>query len=211
MRIRSNRSTLTLVSVFAVLWAGPIDTYSAQSRATNAANFVAEQQAEERYRRLYAIVEDLQAANLMLQQRIERMETQLAKSIQNANDQKADTVTNDQLDLLSNRFTKELQTLENRRAEDNRKILQEIKRIATRPNPVPSPRVVTEKTKPSPPPYTGPVYEITIEPGYTISGIAQKYREQGHEISEEDIIRANPGIDPRRLKIGQVINVPAVP
>ena len=107
--------------------------------------------------------------------------------------------------------TKELQTLENRRAEDNRKILQEIKRIATRPNPVPSPRVVTEKTKPSPPPYTGPVYEITIEPGYTISGIAQKYREQGHEISEEDIIRANPGIDPRRLKIGQVINVPAVP
>lgn len=47
----------------------------------------------------------------------------------------------------------------------------------------------------------------TIRPGDTLYQIAQFYR-----VSLDDLIEANPGIDPRRLSIGQIICIPlAVP
>ena len=182
----------------------------AQSRTSRAAEFVAQQQAEERYRRLYAIVEDLQAANVLLQQRIERLEGKLALSETKLRDQKANAATQDQLETLSEKFTKELQKIEDTRVADNKRILAELTKMANRPAPVPEPKITTKQTA-EPEPYTGPVFEITIETGYTLDGIARKYREQGHNISVDDIMRANPGIDPRRLKLGQTINIPAEP
>ncbi len=51
------------------------------------------------------------------------------------------------------------------------------------------------------PPWTIP---YTVQPGDTLHAIAYRF---GVDI--EDIISANPGIDPRRLRIGQMICVPA--
>lgn len=182
----------------------------AENRSNAAANFIAQQQAEERYRRLYSIVEDLQTANVTLQKRIERLEAQLHKAVKGFNDQQGDLVTTEQLDALSKKMTTELQALENRRIEDNQKILSELKKLANRPIPSPQPKPEqVENSKPTPPPYTGPVYEVTIEPGYTFDAIARKYREAGHDITAADIQRANPGVDPRKLRLGQVIKVPA--
>ncbi len=180
----------------------------AQDRSAQAAAYIAQQQAEERYRRLYTVVEDLQSANVVLQQRIERLESQLQRAIKSLNEQQADNVTTEQLDSLSKKVTQEIQIVENKRLADNKKILSELKKIANRPAPAPK-QPIAKTPKPALEPYTGPVYEITIEPDYTISGIAQKYREQGHMISANDILRANPGLDPRRLQPGQVIKIPA--
>lgn len=203
------RFQLGLYSAFIALLAlGNLGLLSAQNRSANAAAYIAQQQAEERYRRLYTIVEDLQSANVVLQQRIERLESQLQRAIKSLNEQQADNVTNEQLDSLSKKVTQEIQIVDNKRIADNEKILSELKKIATRPAPAPE-RPIVKNTKPALEPYTGPVYEITVEPGYTVSGIAQKYREQGHMISANDILRANPGLDPRRLQPGQVINIPA--
>ena len=180
----------------------------AQNRSASTANFVAQQQAEERYRRLYTIVEDLQAANVVLQQRVERLENQLQRAIKSLNDKQAETVTGQQLELLSKKLTQELKSLDDKRLADNQKILSELKKLANRP--APAPKVSTVKPRdPKPLPYDGPVYEITVEPGYTISRIAERYREQGHMIYPNDILKANPGLDPRRLQVGQTINIPA--
>jgi LysM repeat protein len=181
----------------------------AQNRTSSAAAFVAQQQAQEQYRRLYTIVEDLQGANLVLQQRIDRLESQLQRALKKMADQQANTVTNEQLEALSQKMTKELQTLEDKRAADNQKILSELRKIASHPVPAPKDPVVSAPKKATLPAYTGPVYEVTVEKGYTISAIAESYREEGHDISVNDILRANPGLVPEKIRPGQIINVPA--
>ncbi len=208
MRLHFRFQTGLCSALFALLALGDLGLLSAQNRSANAAAYVAQQQAEERYRRLYTVVEDLQSANVVLQKRIERLESQRQRAIKSLNEQQADNVTNDQLESLSKKVTQEIQIVENKRVADNQKILSELKKIANRPAPTPN-KPIVKSTKPALKPYTGPVYEITVEPGYTISGIAQKYREQGHMISANDILRANPGLDPRRLQPGKVINIPA--
>ena len=186
-----------------------LTTLGAQNRASSAAALLAKQQAAEQYRRLYTTVEDLQAANLVLQQRIDRLESQLQRALKKMGDQQADTVTNEQLEALSQKVTKELQTIENKRVADNEKILTELRKIASRPAPAPKEATVSVPKKATPPPYTGPVYEVTVETGYTISAIAESYREQGHDVSVADILRANPGLIPEKIRPGQIINVPA--
>lgn len=208
MYLRRISFSETILFVLAVFILCSINAVGAQSRSANTAAFVAQQQAEERYRRLYTIVEDLQAANLVLQQRVDRLESQLQRAMKKMGDQQAEAVTNEQLEALSRKMTKELQVLEDKRAADNQKILSELKKIASRPIPKPKEAAV-KAPKPTLPAYTGPVYEVTVEAGYTISAIAQSYREQGHNISTEDILRANPGLIPEKIRPGQVINVPA--
>jgi LysM repeat protein len=205
-RISFSGPGLFAMAVF-ILCSG--SSLGAQNRASNAAAFVAQQQAQEQNRRLYTIVEDLQAANLVLQQKIDRLESQLQRALKKMADQQADTVTNEQLDALSQKMTKELQNLEDKRVADNQKILSELRKIASRPVAAPKDPIASVPKKATPPPYTGPVYEVTVEPGYTISAIAESYREEGHNISVEDILRANPGLVPKKIRPGQIINVPA--
>lgn len=45
--------------------------------------------------------------------------------------------------------------------------------------------------------------KYTVQAGDTMAGIAKK-----HGVSLNSLFAANPGVDPRRIKIGQVINVP---
>lgn len=45
--------------------------------------------------------------------------------------------------------------------------------------------------------------KYTVQAGDTMAGIAKK-----HGVSLNALFAANPGVDPRRIKIGQVINVP---
>lgn len=203
---RYSIALLVLISFFCA--AQPVQ--GAQNRTTRAAEFVAQQQAEERYRRLYSIVEDLQAANVLLQQRIERLEGKLVISETKLRDQEANSATQDQLEALGEKFATELQKIEDKRVADNKRILTELTKMTNRPAPIPEPQVTVKETA-KPEPYTGPVFEVTIEQGYTLAGIAMKYREQGHNITVDDIMRANPGINPRRLKLGQTINIPAEP
>ncbi len=49
-------------------------------------------------------------------------------------------------------------------------------------------------------------YPYVIQPGDTLYSIARRL-----EVSLSRIIEANPGIDPNRLRIGQIICIPACP
>lgn len=51
-------------------------------------------------------------------------------------------------------------------------------------------------------------YEYTIQQGNTLSAIAKAYRDQGVPVTVDDILEANPGLDPKKLRVGQVIFIP---
>lgn len=53
---------------------------------------------------------------------------------------------------------------------------------------------------------TGDVY--VVQPGDTLSGIVAAYRQNGVEVTLDNLLRANPGLTPNRLQAGQRLVVP---
>src|SRR4051794_37794230 len=48
-------------------------------------------------------------------------------------------------------------------------------------------------------------FEHTVKTGDTLSGIVAAYREQNIKVSKEQIMAANPGLVPEKMKVGQKI------
>jgi len=53
-------------------------------------------------------------------------------------------------------------------------------------------------------------YEYLIQSGDSLARIVRAYVEVGVPVTAREILAANPGLDPTRLKVGQVIFVPAI-
>ena len=77
-----------------------------------------------------------------------------------------------------------------------------------RVSPAPSPAPVQARISPQPVGTSGvESTTYTVQPGDSFSNIAQRlYGDARHYLAIE---QANPGVDSRRLKVGQTINVPA--
>lgn len=57
----------------------------------------------------------------------------------------------------------------------------------------------------------GQAIEHTVESGDTLSTIAQAYNKaKGLKLTSDLILKANPGLDPKKMKVGQKILVPVV-
>ena len=52
-------------------------------------------------------------------------------------------------------------------------------------------------------------YEYKVAEHDTLSIIAKAYRDQGIKVTAEQILKANPGLNPNGLKVGQKIFIPA--
>jgi LysM repeat protein len=52
-------------------------------------------------------------------------------------------------------------------------------------------------------------YEYKVAEHDTLSIIAKAYRDQGIKVTADQILKANPGLDPKNLKVGQKIFIPA--
>lgn len=188
----------------------PAMVFAAQNRPSKAADFVAQQQAEEGYQRLRTTVEELQETIILLQKRIETLESQLNKTNKQLADYQANAATNEKLATLGKKFTAELEKFDARRIDDNKKIedgLEELKKMMSRPLVEPPP-LSNQDLEPQA--YSGTVFTVKVEPGYTISAIARECRRNGYtHVTDESILQANPGLDPKKLQIGQIIYIPA--
>jgi LysM repeat protein len=51
-------------------------------------------------------------------------------------------------------------------------------------------------------------YYYTVQPGNTVSAIAKAYQDQGVKVTTEDILKANPKLDPNKLFVGQKVFIP---
>jgi LysM repeat protein len=52
-------------------------------------------------------------------------------------------------------------------------------------------------------------YDYTIQRGDTLLAIAKAYHDQGIKVTTEQILKANPGLDPKNLIVGKKIFIPA--
>jgi len=166
---------------------------------------------EERLNKLAAQLEDLQTARVKLDERI----GELAKEVSNLRDQTAKPSGNFASQEELRKLAEQLQEIDRKRVADNEKIVKEIEKIVKAgagPRPgkkAEKPVVESVEKGPTASSGSGKVFEYVIQNGDTLSTIALAYREKGIKITSDQIVKANEGLKPNSLKVGQKIYIPA--
>ncbi len=68
-----------------------------------------------------------------------------------------------------------------------------------------------ETAAPPPPTPSDKGFEYVIKSGDTLDAIVQAYKEKNIKVTVNQIVNANPGLKPERLRVGQKIFIPAPP
>ena len=183
-----------------LIWIFIVGLSVAAARAQDAAT---QQQLDQINGRL----QDLIDAQAVQAKRITALETEIGELRDKANGSGANS---DDLQKLAN----QVQEIDKKRQADRELILKEIEKLGkvggSASGHKSTPIVTTNP--PSVVPNSGGKqagYEYKIAAGDTFSIIAKAYRDQGIKVTAEQILKANPGVDPKNLKVGQKIFIPA--
>jgi len=174
---------------------------------------------EERLKQLSGRIEDLIAGQEAQRKQIDKLYRELGDLREQQTKPNTSYAAHEDLKRLADA----IKTVDSKRVEDNEKIgatLDKIKK--TLESSIKSPRgpgnQPGERERPSadrppgstskPPPEKG-LGEYTIQPGDTISAIIAAYKEKNIKLTEKQILGANPGLVPEKMKVGQKIWIPA--
>jgi LysM repeat protein len=155
-------------------------------------------------------IQDVQDALAQQDKRITALEQKIS-DLQDKTSQPAgnDYASADDLKKLA----EQVQEIDKKRQEDNEKILDAIAKLGgkvRKPDIAQTPTTTDNNPGPTANP-GGPQqgYEYVIAPGNTLSAICKAYRAQGVKVSVDEILKANPGLDPSKLIVGKKIFIPA--
>ena len=130
-------------------------------------------------------------------------------ALQDRLNQPGETSNQDDLKKLA----AQVREIDKKRQEDRELILKEIEKLGKTSGPSghkPSPTVTTNSaTGSSAADGKESGYEYKVAAGDTLSIIAKAYRDQGIKVTKDQILKANPGLNPNNLKVGQKIFIPA--
>jgi len=98
--------------------------------------------------------------------------------------------------------------VDSKRVEDFKKVHLQLLEISKAVTAVASkpPKVVNPEPTSVDSPKKG--FEYKVAQGDTLSLIAQAYREKNIKVSVEQILKANPGLKPEKMRVGDVIFIP---
>lgn len=103
----------------------------------------------------------------------------------------------------------QVQEIDKKRQADNEQILKAIEKMAKSGATSARKPPAVANDPPAPAPGTKQKgYDYEIHAGDTVSSIAKAYRDQGVKVSVEQILAANPGLDPKSLYVGKKIFIP---
>jgi len=155
-------------------------------------------------------IQDLLDAQAAQDKRIEALEKQIVDLGDKLNQPAANNYASaDDLAKLAG----QVQELAKKQQDDNDLILKELEKLdrnggfSTTSHGAPDVSMPTTPDNITP---AGPQkgYYYTIAPNDTVSAIAKAYRAQGVKVTTDQILKANPGLDPKNLIVGKKIFIP---
>jgi LysM repeat protein len=161
-------------------------------------------------------IQDLEATQLEQSKHIQALEKEI-NDLQGQSSQTGSAANPDDLKKLA----EQVQEIDKKRQEDNDRVLKELERLEkSLGNSPPSHRSapdISPDITPTPikghaaPDTSGPQngYNYTVHSGDTLSAIAKAYRAQGIRVTADQILKANPGLDAKNMKVGQKVFIPA--
>jgi len=164
-------------------------------------------EAEERYRRLSARIEELVASQALQQQQIAGLERGLRELSNQISRNNTSAATQESLRHLG----EQIQKVDEARVADNKRVFEAIEELqrAIRSAMLYPPKPPPGRTSTTPEP-SGPMegYEYVVQKNDTLSGIVQNYRQNGIKVTSKSIMDANPNVKWEALRVGQKIFIP---
>jgi LysM repeat protein len=169
-------------------------------------------ESTDRLSKVEGYVQDLLAAQAAQDKRIEALEKEVADLRDKLNQPGANNYASAE-DLQ--KLAGQVQELAKKQQADNDLILKEIEKLgkvgigstSSRKSPPSVSTVPADNPTPASGAQKGFYYEI--KSGNTLSAIAKAYRDQGIKVTPDQILKANPGLDPKNLIVGKKIFIPA--
>ena len=166
---------------------------------------------EERFNKLAGQIEDLRANQEAITKRIEA----LGKEIESLRGQVEKPTGNYASDEDLKKLAEAVKEVDRKRLDDYEKIRLELKNLgrslAAPAQPVrktvPPPNTDVSTSEKSNIPDKG--FEYQVKKGDTLSIIVQAYRDNNIKITMDQVLKANPGLKPERMRVGQKIFIPA--
>lgn len=116
------------------------------------------------------------------------------------------------------KLAEQVQEIDKKRQQDNQKILDALEKLgkgggshrSSSDNPVnPNPNPDTTGQGAQTPGNAENGYEYKIESGNTLAAIVKAYRAKGVKVTVDEVLKANPGLDPKHLPVGKTIIIPS--
>jgi len=172
---------------------------------------------EERFNRLAGQIEDLRSSQDALNKRLDSL-THEIEGLRGKLDKPSGNFASEE-DLKS--VAEATKEIDRKRLEDYEKIRTELKNLgrslaASAPAPrktTPAPTTdapASDKTA-TPDKATGSdkCFEYPVKKGDTLSLIVKAYRDNNINVTMDQVLKANPGLKPEKLRVGQKILIPA--
>ena len=171
---------------------------------------------EERLNKLSGLIEDLIAGQKSQQKQL----AELAREVGSIRDQaaaKPTTVYASQEELRH--LGEAVKEIDRKRLDDYSKIRSQLEKLGTTlAAPLPTSKKNLpgsgtdgggDKSEKTPTPEKG--IEYTVQQGDTLSAIAQACKDKKIKVTVEQIVKANPGLKPDKMRPGQKLFIPALP
>ena len=178
------------------------------------------QEVEEDLKRLKAVVDDLHDAQDAQSKTISALRKEVSDLREQASKPTGNYASQEDLKRLADA----VEEIDKKRQADKELILKKLsdlgKTLTATPVPPPhrekpSKSAATESTSGGNEPTTSSGahdnetgYEYVVKSGDTFSVIAQAYREKGVKVTSEQIAKANPKVNPGKLRVGQKLWIP---
>jgi TolA-binding protein len=185
--------------------------------AADAAALAAQQDAEERYKRLAADVQTVLETQEMLQkrqddvrQRIGKLEDEIRSLKEEVSRSSGNLVTREEL----KKYAEKLKEVDDKREADRKLILENIKELGKTITAQPAASEARGSSKHAPAESSEEMpFVYTVKKNDRLLDIISAYNEyfQKHgqpKITKEDVLKANPSLKPDMLRTGQKIKIP---
>jgi LysM repeat protein/outer membrane murein-binding lipoprotein Lpp len=168
--------------------------------------------SEERYNKLSGQIEDLRSAQESLNRKIDALGKDIESVRAHMDKQPSGSFASEE-DVK--RLADSVKEVDRKRLDDYEKIRTELKSLgktlaASTPSIHKNSASSTDEN-PSRTRNTGAteqVYEYEVKKGDTLSVIVQAYRDNNIKITRDQILKANPGLKPEKMRVGQKIRIP---
>jgi septal ring factor EnvC (AmiA/AmiB activator) len=163
---------------------------------------------QERMDKLEGQIKDVLDAQADLQRRLSKLANELSALHDKVSSANGTVASQEDLKRLADK----IQQIDRNRENDKELILRKIEELAkierTPAPPRPNPRPPTSETPPARNP-DEKGFKYVIQQGDSISAVVEAYRQQGIKTSVNEILKANPGLNPNKLRVNQEIWIPA--
>jgi LysM repeat protein len=166
---------------------------------------------QERLDKLNGLVDNLTEAQAALRKQIADLNRELENLREQSGKPNASYARHEDL----SRLAESIKAVDQKRVQDAENVKAEFVKLRK--------LLESSLTAPKKGPYSGPkekpptekpagdekVYEYVVQSGDTIDAIAQAYKEKNIKVTVAGILKANPGLKPEKMRVGQKIFIPA--